>query len=53
MNKLNLLAAAAALTLLAGPAFAGEAQQAPMTFFVTSTPLDGGNLGGLAGADAH
>lgn len=25
----------------------------PMTFFVTSTPLDGGNLGGLAGADRH
>jgi hypothetical protein len=22
-------------------------------FFITSTPLDGGNLGGLAGADAH
>jgi hypothetical protein len=26
----------------------------PMTFFVTSVPIgDGGNLGGLAGADAH
>ena len=26
----------------------------PMTFFVTSEPIgDGGNLGGLAGADAH
>ena len=26
----------------------------PMTFFVTSEPSgDGGNLGGLAGADAH
>jgi hypothetical protein len=26
----------------------------PMNFFVTSTPIgDGGNLGGLAGADAH
>lgn len=25
----------------------------PATFFVTSTGLDGGNLGGLAGADAH
>ena len=26
----------------------------PMTFFVTSSPIgDGGNLGGLAGADAH
>jgi hypothetical protein len=25
-----------------------------MTFFVTSRPVgDGGNLGGLAGADAH
>jgi len=28
--------------------------QHPMTFFVTSTPIgDGGNLGGLAGADAY
>ncbi|MFP6828225.1 MAG: hypothetical protein VCC36_04160, partial [Gammaproteobacteria bacterium] len=26
----------------------------PMSFFVTSEPVgDGGNLGGLAGADAH
>ena len=31
-----------------------NAQQHPMTFFVTSTPIgNGGNLGGLAGADAH
>ena len=30
------------------------APQHPMTFFVTSTPIgQGGNLGGLAGADAH
>ena len=30
------------------------AQQHPMTFFITSTPMmRGGNLGGLAGADAH
>lgn len=29
-----------------------EAQQASMTFFITSTPIgNGGNLGGLAGAD--
>jgi hypothetical protein len=29
-------------------------QQHPMTFFVTSAPIgNGGNLGGLAGADAH
>lgn len=29
------------------------APAAPMGFFITSTPKDGGNLGGLAGADAH
>jgi hypothetical protein len=32
----------------------GGAPPAPMTFFVTSTPIgDGANLGGLQGADAH
>jgi hypothetical protein len=32
----------------------GAAQQQPMGFFITSVgPGDGGNLGGLAGADAH
>ena len=32
----------------------GLAGATPMTFFVTSTSIgDGGNLGGLAGADAH
>ena len=32
----------------------GMAGGTPMTFFVTSEPIgDGGNLGGLAGADAH
>jgi hypothetical protein len=31
-----------------------QAPPPPMTFFVTSTPIGkGGNLGGLAGADAH
>lgn len=44
------LAGAGALLLLAAPA---AAQQAPMGFFITSTPLEGGNLGGLAGADRH
>lgn len=40
---------AAPLLLLAAPA---QAQQANMTFFITSTPIgNGGNLGGLAGAD--
>ena len=42
----------AALIALASPFL--FAQQAPMSFFVTSTGLgDGGNLGGLEGADAH
>ena len=40
------LAGAGALMVLAGPA---AAQQAPMGFFITSAPLEGGNLGGLAG----
>ena len=32
----------------------GSARQGPMTFFITSvSPGDGGNLGGLQGADAH
>ena len=46
------------LALIVTPV-AGQAQYevpggTPMTFFVTSEPIgDGGNLGGLAGADAH
>lgn len=44
------LAGIGALLLLAAPA---AAQQAPMGFFITSAPLEGGNLGGLAGADRH
>jgi hypothetical protein len=39
---------------LARQAPQSAAQQHPMTFFVTSTTIgNGGNLGGLAGADAH
>jgi hypothetical protein len=38
----------------AGAPQAGAKPTAPMTFFVTSTAIGkGGNLGGLAGADAH
>jgi len=46
---------ASATVLLLGVAGGAQAQQAPnMTFFVTSTPIGkGGDLGGLAGADAH
>jgi hypothetical protein len=36
------------------PAGRGQQPQQPMSFFVTSVPKnDGGNYGGLAGADAH
>jgi hypothetical protein len=52
-----LAVAAVAVATLAAvePASAQRNQEpAPMTFFVTSEPMgDGGNLGGLAGADAH
>jgi len=45
------LLAASLLLLAAAPA---DAQQAQMSFFVTGTPIgNGGNLGGLAGADNH
>ncbi len=47
----SLLASAVLLALVSGSA---QAQQANMTFFVTSEgPGKGGDLGGLAGADAH
>ena len=52
-TRSSILASAALLALvLSGTA---QAQQAAnMTFFVTSTPIGkGGDLGGLAGADAH
>lgn len=46
--------AALAVLLALGGAGAAEAQQANMTFFVTSaSPGDGGNLGGLDGADQY
>jgi hypothetical protein len=50
-SRLLLLCAAAAVSLTAGAVLA---QQNAMTFFVTSAGLGkGGDLGGLAGADAH
>src|SRR5947207_13384185 len=55
MNRklsLCLVAAAGLLSLNAGDTL--QAQQNPITFFVTSVgPGDGANLGGLAGADNH
>jgi hypothetical protein len=53
MNKtrLSILASAALLALSLG---ASTQAQQNMTFFVTSAPVGkGGDLGGLAGADAH
>lgn len=49
----KVLMAAAVLPFMAATAGGGEAPPPPMSFFVTSVGLDGGNLGGLAGADAH
>jgi hypothetical protein len=55
-QRFSLLASAAALLFCASHnAQAQQVPQAPnMSFFVTSAPLGkGGDLGGLAGADAH
>jgi hypothetical protein len=57
MNRTTGIITAAALVILVAPSLSGQAQQPPaqpMGFFVTSVgPGDGGNLGGLAGADKH
>jgi hypothetical protein len=53
---MRLVSALAALTVTATAASAQNPQQQPqpMTFFITSVGKgDGGNLGGLEGADAH
>jgi hypothetical protein len=51
LKKLTALAAASALCLISAPV---AAQQAQMSFFVTSaSPGKGADLGGLTGADAH
>jgi len=59
MQSVKLAILPLAFAALAGPAVAQQpagqqAPAAPMSFFVTSVSKgDGGNLGGLAGADAH
>ena len=57
MKTVLILTAVVALSGFAssvGVAQHGMPGGTPMTFFVTSVPIgDGGNLGGLAGADAH
>lgn len=53
MRRAQILSAVAAATVLLA-ACATSPSSGPMSFFVTSTnPGNGGNLGGLAGADAH
>ena len=56
MGKIRIITASLAATI-AGSWFAYAQQgspEHPMTFFITSTGMgDGGNFGGLAGADAH
>jgi hypothetical protein len=54
MNLKKNLAIAGAAILALGVATPALAQQSNMSFFITSTnPGNGGDLGGLAGADAH
>lgn len=58
MNHKHTLLVLSATLAFAGPAIAAQpdpnAAPPPMGFFITSRGLgDGGNLGGLAGADAH
>jgi hypothetical protein len=51
MRNVTIISAAFGLLMLATPA---AAQDTSINFFITSqSPGDGGNLGGLAGADAH
>jgi hypothetical protein len=54
MRKALFLPAAAALLALAGPVADAQSPASQMSFFVTGTGSGrGGDLGGLAGADAH
>lgn len=54
MTSVKYVAVALALLPLSAPVAWAQAPAANMSFFVTSSnPGNGGNLGGLAGADAH
>jgi hypothetical protein len=54
MTRIGSLLLAAAATTVLGLATAAQAQQADMSFFVTSVGKgNGADLGGIAGADAH
>lgn len=53
MSKTRAALAAITTCLLVPVSGLAQEPAANMSFFVTSSPLDGGNLGGLEGADAH
>ncbi|HWV57894.1 MAG TPA: hypothetical protein VNZ57_10610 [Longimicrobiales bacterium] len=54
VSKAVIAAAVGLVWLWGSPAAAQQTQQQPMSFFVTSVGVgNGGDLGGLAGADAH
>ena len=54
MSKMHTVFAVITLSLASSSLALAQDEQAPMTFFITSTPIgNGANLGGLAGADAH
>jgi len=53
MSKIHTVIVVITLSLASSSLVLAQ-DQAPMSFFVTSTPIgNGANLGGLAGADAH
>ncbi len=54
LKNLTLTLSALGLLMSAGSVFAQNDEQPPMSFFITSEGSgNGGDLGGLAGADAH
>ncbi|MDG2089968.1 MAG: lectin [Gammaproteobacteria bacterium] len=54
MRKIKTLLALSLAGMLTSPLAMSQAgTDEPMSFFITSVGIDGGNLGGLAGADAH
>ena len=54
MSRLQCVVVAIAVAALASPALAQQAPGQPMSFFLTSVGSgNGGDLGGLAGADRH
>src|SRR6476661_10376270 len=54
MTRIGSLLLIAVASAVLGPTTAAQAQQAEMSFFISSTGKgNGADLGGIAGADAH